>query len=124
MTCETCNPEKYHIYGQCPNCKRLCPCPLFDPEKMTLEEYLEYCEMWKKEAAKIELPFSEVKTSKWISIKDRLPKNGERILCYNGYIHLKEYDQGWHDGDYHWSGSRIGKISEVTHWMPLPDFPK
>lgn len=67
----------------------------------------------------------------WISVKDRLPNRGERVLCfmkssgknqndtisdnvYNGILvgsNPPKYVWEW-NGDY------------VTHWMPLPDPPK
>ena len=60
----------------------------------------------------------------WINIDEKLPENGLRVLCYNDYIHLKDYDSGFHDGEFHWTSNRIGQIEGVTHWMPLPKPPK
>lgn len=76
----------------------------------------------------------------WISVKDRLPDDGQRCLCcqviaYNGtgyhglyYFHISKVSE---------SGQRIenafwGNDSEwgdyfmdnITHWMPLPELPK
>jgi hypothetical protein len=62
--------------------------------------------------------------SEWISVKDRLPENGQRVLCYNKYMYVKDYDCVFYDGDFNWTGSRIGQIEGVTHWMPLPKPPK
>lgn len=56
---------------------------------------------------------------RWISVKDRLPEEHERILTYDKYSDVKEnrllmskpcvsWSQGFH----------------VTHWMPLPEPPK
>jgi len=56
----------------------------------------------------------------WISVEDRLPKNGDPVLYYDGYFSfLGHIDNGyrWHsfyDGDRH---------CHVTHWMPLPEPP-
>jgi hypothetical protein len=59
----------------------------------------------------------------WISIKERLPENSQMVICYNGYIVIKIYDNSiFYDGDYHWSGKPIGKV-EPTHWLPLPEKP-
>lgn len=55
----------------------------------------------------------------WISVKDRLPEEYERILTYDKYSDVKEnrllrsypcvsWSYGFH----------------VTHWMPLPESPK
>ena len=57
----------------------------------------------------------------WISVKDRLPELGERVLCTDGYCVFEQYRvlpscvYGVWD--------RMGLKSEmqdVTHWMPLP----
>lgn len=59
----------------------------------------------------------------WISVKDRLPEEGERVLtCKNGIIEIHKYDSrrnGWVDErDWFWS------MAMVAHWMPLPEPPK
>ena len=64
----------------------------------------------------------------WISIKHVLPEIGQRVLCFNGYIHVKEaYEMDgelfFYDGDNHWTGSAMGQLENVTHWMPLPKPP-
>ena len=59
---------------------------------------------------------------KWISIKDRLPEDGEAVLtCKNGLVEVQVYEKkrnGWINGDWFWS------MATVTHWMPLPEPPK
>lgn len=56
--------------------------------------------------------------SEWISVKDRLPKEGDRVVVFrssrfvNQKIHLI-YWQVSDPSDFH-----------VTHWMPLPTPPK
>jgi hypothetical protein len=60
----------------------------------------------------------------WISVKDRLPENGQRVICYNRFIEIKNYDSVFYDGDIHWTGAPIGELTGVTHWMPLPEPPK
>ncbi|ACA32537.1 DUF551 domain-containing protein [Histophilus somni] len=59
----------------------------------------------------------------WISVKDKLPKSGERVLVYfknasRDYksITLSELV----DGEFNMSS----KLFEVTHWQPLPQPPK
>jgi hypothetical protein len=67
--------------------------------------------------------------SEWISVKDRLPKDGQRVLYYFHYVgvHAGNYareldDDGYmHDVFY----GKDGFLSDdVTHWMPFPDPPK
>lgn len=55
----------------------------------------------------------------WISVKDRLPKDSERVLCFNGKVNVVLYNEAkWLDegSDYVWSVEPLN----VTHWMPLP----
>lgn len=82
--------------------------------------------------------------SNWISVNDRLPnKNGKYLCCWKGCIgdilyisiysfakNLSKVDRyvfqgkrksGWYDYDSEWG---YGEISNVTHWMPLPELPK
>lgn len=67
-------------------------------------------------AKKLEAP-------EWISVKERLPEEGQRVLAWDGY---KIYDCA-HCGDVwietvdDWS---INTNDPVTHWMVLPEPPK
>ena len=79
---------------------------------------------------------------KWISVKDRLPKNKRRVLIFvpennvYGYDHEREcvnvavFDRGvddcWNNKKpYDWKDSHKTYFGqEVTHWMPLPKPPK
>lgn len=65
---------------------------------------------------------------KWISVKDKLPLNGQKVLTLK--IFLAEYgwtepwyyiDSGWYSNkeDFIWNGG-----GKTTHWMPLPELPK
>lgn len=56
---------------------------------------------------------------KWISVAERLPKDGELVMTYStsrkdvGHCScLKSYVE------------RYGNYDEVTHWMPLPELPE
>lgn len=69
----------------------------------------------------------------WISVEDRLPKNGEHVLVrgvvyslpisgdtpvhYEGY--LMQDGATWCD----WSGESDPGV-DITHWMPLSALPK
>lgn len=61
--------------------------------------------------------------SKWISVKDRLPKDGECVIVYDtreDYIGMWEFSGvAWYNDDYN-----PLSIDEVTHWMPLPEPPE
>lgn len=63
----------------------------------------------------------------WISVEDRLPKNGERVLGYS-----EDYERSecvvFKDEDF-WMTNDMGDLESfefsdsVTHWMPLPYAP-
>ena len=69
-------------------------------------------------------------SNQWISVKDRLPKKGQYVLCVfeTGYMVVAciyekdedvvfwraQTDDGW----------ECDMDSEPTHWMPLPEPPK
>jgi len=63
---------------------------------------------------------------KWISVKERLPKEGEEVLVF-GYWHEKFqplmcYLSPHRKGE--WFTTVAGQqVYTVTHWMPLPDPP-
>ena len=63
--------------------------------------------------------------SEWISVKDRLPEIGLRVLTLDkwGHIHdrsLYRFNCGFLS--FRPDGLEPGK--DVTHWMPLPEPPK
>lgn len=53
-------------------------------------------------------------TNKWISVKDKLPQNGEHVLaCFDdGFITGVSYEDDWEL----WADS-----GEVVAWMPMPE---
>ena len=57
---------------------------------------------------------------KWISVRDRVPKDGEEVLvCTRSQNGVRNIDKGyWRIDRFIHRGKR-----EVTHWMPLPEFP-
>lgn len=69
-----------------------------------------------------EEPTIEV-VQEWVSVKDRLPKEGECVIVYDtrvDYIGMWEFSGvAWYNDDYNPLG-----IDEVTHWMPAPQPPK
>jgi hypothetical protein len=70
-----------------------------------------------------------VTVKEWISVKDRLPKNGDVVLVHGtrGGIYTAEFrlysDFG---GEYpHWHKlNSKSHYCKATHWMPLPQPPK
>ena len=64
---------------------------------------------------------------KWISVEERLPKEGEEVLVF-GYWHEKFqplmcYLSPHRKGK--WFTTIAGQqVYTVTHWMPLPEPPK
>lgn len=58
--------------------------------------------------------------NEWISVKDRLPKEGVKVLaCYKGaYLEICKCSEGV------WVNRFGSDYTGVTHWMPLPEPPK
>ncbi len=66
--------------------------------------------------------------SKWISVKDRLPPEGELVLTHRPTsLDLRmevDYLVYFEDGEKTWSCTRDKEQNCITHWMPLPQPPK
>lgn len=67
----------------------------------------------------------------WISVKDRLPNDGEDILCWYEYFRYGNYNcmyQTYGIGyqyNGHWGGEvSKGVKAKVLAWMPLPEPPE
>ena len=61
----------------------------------------------------------------WISVKDRLPELGERVICTDGYAVFEQYRV--ESSCVYGMWDRFGlksPMQEVTHWMSLPEPPK
>ena len=59
-----------------------------------------------------------VTVQEWISVKDRLPEQGEEAICIaaDGDMMIGKYTEwGWMFPCY---------FEDLTHWMPLPQPPK
>lgn len=58
----------------------------------------------------------------WISMRDRLPAQGEDVLLFDGgqiyFGYYSEISEKFILGD-----DKVD-INDFTHWMPLPAFPK
>lgn len=56
---------------------------------------------------------------KWISVEDRLPKIKQGVVVYLSYKGFNEHNVSITTYD------KYGfNLSNVTHWMPLPEPPK
>lgn len=66
-----------------------------------------------------------VTVQEWISVKDRLPEEGQWVLVYYGnfygcIMNVFEYTDGiWRD-----AYRNSEEPGFITHWMPLPEPPK
>ena len=72
-----------------------------------------------------------VSVPQWISVKDRLPENGEYVLCWYEYFRYGDFNAMFaaygigycYNG--HWGGEVAnGTKARVLAWMPLPEPPK
>ena len=57
----------------------------------------------------------------WISVKDRLPKNDNRVLVY---MHENRLSYTKIDTDRLVNGEWVRWSDTVTHWQPLPEPPE
>jgi hypothetical protein len=58
-----------------------------------------------------------MKKDDWVLIKDRIPKENERVLLFNGFRIFDLSWMQWTNHDEEWLRK------EFTHWMPLPPLP-
>jgi hypothetical protein len=73
-----------------------------------------------------------VTVQEWISVKDRLPNPDEAVLVLAEYLYIKtNYYEVWslfkcQSGEIIWvdKSGEGHNLTEVTHWMPLPEPPK
>lgn len=68
----------------------------------------------------------------WISVKDRLPEDGEEVIAFSEQnVTAAIYDGPESYGGECWTESKLfycdvtfDHLEHVTHWMPLPDPPR
>lgn len=69
--------------------------------------------------------------NEWISAKERLPENGEYVLCWYEYFRYGDFNAMFaaygigycYNG--HWGGEVAnGTKARVLAWMPLPEPPE
>ena len=63
------------------------------------------------------------KFPRWIPVSERLPENGEYVLCFcrANIVCVLRRDK---DGDWYENPTHVYMSGFVTHWMPLPEPPK
>ena len=71
------------------------------------------------------MAISALEKTKWISVKDRLPELGERVICTDGYAVFEQYrvESSCVYGVWDRFGLK-SPMQEVTYWMPMPLPPK
>lgn len=69
--------------------------------------------------------------SEWISVKDRLPEEGDYVLgIVSGHNGIIKFTDAWmlvhYDADEKewWADEYDIEGCSVTHWMPIPEPPK
>ncbi len=95
---------------------------------------------WQAFAADTTLTFDDLKhllpaavpvTDGWISVKDRLPELGSRVLVVEqgGLIQICNYGKQYYNGKssvlaFHDEADEQPSICNPTHWQPLPPAPQ
>ena len=64
-----------------------------------------------------------VTVQEWISVKDRLPEVGKKVLVYCKE-NKNDYEIGAYSDTYRGFFVRQTCYENITHWMPLPPAPK
>lgn len=69
----------------------------------------------------------QTRVPKWISVKDRLPRNYMSVLAYMPRHYPCQLIHECYigsDGEWHSSAVYGVKSEDITHWMPIPKPPK
>lgn len=61
---------------------------------------------------------------KWISVKDRLPEDGERVLTLDEYGDIRIEQYGEQEYDWFDDGTGLNSMTTILYWMPLPEPPE
>lgn len=71
----------------------------------------------------VELPV--ILPSRWVAVNEELPKNEEMVLLWEdicGYVDIGYYC--WECNCFYIGEKPVNTLSEITHWMPLPEPPE
>lgn len=101
--------------GDCFNGNEECPY-----DKDDLKENIS-CIRWMSKDALAYIQQLEAQVPKWISVKERLPDEGEKVLVWHPdrTVRISTFRFGrWWDRRGYYIGFR------VIYWMPLPEQPK
>lgn len=95
---------------------------LFKTAAEAIERLIAYNEFWEKSAITAK-EIIDKELPKWISVKERLPKECTRVIGFMAWKAMTaiEYQNGkWYSIDH------LSPLPDeaVTHWMPLPKPPK
>lgn len=76
----------------------------------------------------IQVQMKKQTESKWISVKDRLPEHGQKVLLYNknefnGKLEIRFGSKHIGHNEWYSSDAYEDEIFTITHWMPLPEPP-
>ena len=68
----------------------------------------------------------EAKVPKWISVTERLPEDGRRVLAAHddGMVRIGMCQDKYFPAVVARKHTKAFGLAEVTHWMPLPEAPK
>jgi hypothetical protein len=108
-------------------------------EMRSATEYLnsQYAEGWNdackciKELISLQCPEDVEPTHRWIPCSERLPEDGQYVLCWYQYFRYGNYNRLWqtygigfqYNGN--WGGEvSTGRDTKVLFWMPLPEPPE
>ncbi len=62
---------------------------------------------------------------KWVSVKKKMPREGDCVLCYNGMVGTGFYQEEYcpHEKSVKGWNLDFPDDDKVTYWMPLPQPP-
>lgn len=60
----------------------------------------------------------------WISVKDKLPEPGKKVLGYRPSMYYKFVQTVYYAGRAWENGYDLSGNFVITHWMPLPEPPE
>lgn len=65
-----------------------------------------------------------MRNNEWISVKDRLPEIGKKVLAYRPSMYYEFIQTIYHGSEMWENGYDIKGDMVITHWMPLPEPPE